>query len=290
MMIPISRVLLAVVAGSFICSGAFAQNADRADQANIQGLIEELSVLIERGASSRAADRRFLDELRDFIDDYDRPWTSRVVVDEFRDGDYTAGPVWTVTSGQFRVDRRYGLVASPTRTSRSSSSGGSKDLAAALIGQLLKQQSNRGAAPTAVSAANIQAAARTANTFALEVTLSGIGNEADAEIAMLQGASGATGYALVVRTGEQAGVFIERLSSRGRSTVGRSDGALRTDASGTLQLDWTRGRNGKMRVKHEGNTLVETVDRGLRDGFARISITARGGEIGLRRIAVSTTP
>jgi hypothetical protein len=88
---------------------------------DIQALIDELKALIDRAESVRAADPRFLGDLRDTIRRYETPWSVTILSDDFGDGDYTRNPAWTVHSGEFFIDWQRGLrsrvepqVAAPT--------------------------------------------------------------------------------------------------------------------------------------------------------------------------------
>lgn len=264
-----------------------ANNAAAAERTptDVQQLADELSVLIEQGAASNSADRRFLDQLRDFVADYDRPWTKTLLDDSFQDGNFTQAPPWSIVTGSFRIDRRGGLIATPS-SNRQRAGGGSKDLAAALIGQLLQQNRSDTSRPNAT--AYLQTPLTSTNAFAVHVEISGMGQNTQGEVALLQGQTGKNGYALVFDNGQ--GLILERLSAQGRTVIGRFDGQLARGASGRLTLEWTRGRNGRMRIKQNGATALQTVDRGLRDGFNRVRLGSRGGETGFSRIAVNSAP
>lgn len=80
---------------------------DQADR--LQKLIDELRPLIERSRRTRVADPLFLDDLEAVLARYETPWTVPLLFDDFRDGDYTRDPAWTVHSGAFFIDRRLGL-------------------------------------------------------------------------------------------------------------------------------------------------------------------------------------
>jgi len=77
----------------------------------LEALARELEALIDEAESARAADPRFLQDLRDRIAAHLADATPREVLirDDFSDGDYTDDPPWDVVSGDFSVDRRLGL-------------------------------------------------------------------------------------------------------------------------------------------------------------------------------------
>ena len=76
---------------------------------NMQDLINELDELIDQAETDRAADPQFLKDLRGVLAKYSAPAAPKYVAllfDDFRDGNYTQNPVWTVTSGAFKVDNK----------------------------------------------------------------------------------------------------------------------------------------------------------------------------------------
>ena len=77
-----------------------------------QELIDALNKLIDEAERARAADPRFLRDLRDLANRYDWPWRVMVLRDDFRDGDFTKGPRWTVKAGEYYIDWRDGLKPS----------------------------------------------------------------------------------------------------------------------------------------------------------------------------------
>ncbi|MDE0391863.1 MAG: hypothetical protein OXI57_07340 [Rhodospirillales bacterium] len=77
----------------------------------LEELARELEALIDEAESARAADPRFLQDLRDMIAAHVAEAAPReaLIRDDFSDGDYTDDPSWEVVSGDFSVDRRLGL-------------------------------------------------------------------------------------------------------------------------------------------------------------------------------------
>ena len=77
----------------------------------LEALARELEALIDDAEKARAADPRFLQDLRDMIAAHVAEAEPReaLIRDDFSDGDYTDDPSWDVVSGEFSVDDRLGL-------------------------------------------------------------------------------------------------------------------------------------------------------------------------------------
>ena len=83
----------------------------QSDQDQVQTLAEELLRQVDEAARARAADPRFLDDLRALADKYVNPWPHLLVQEDFANRDFTANPAWTVASGQFDMDWQGGLYS-----------------------------------------------------------------------------------------------------------------------------------------------------------------------------------
>ena len=116
------RLLVPVLLASALALPAAAEEESRysewrADDAEAEGgaaleaLARELEALIDEAENARAADPRFLQDLRDKIAAHlaDAVPREALIRDDFSDGDYTDDPPWDVVSGDFSVDRRLGL-------------------------------------------------------------------------------------------------------------------------------------------------------------------------------------
>ena len=87
------------------------EGAEAEGDAALDALARELEALIDEAEKARAADPRFLQDLRDKIAAHlaDAVPREALIRDDFSDGDYTDDPPWDVVSGDFSVDRRLGL-------------------------------------------------------------------------------------------------------------------------------------------------------------------------------------
>ena len=87
------------------------EGAEAEGDGALDALARELEALIDEAESARAADPRFLQDLRDKIAAHlaDAAPREALIRDDFSDGDHTDDPPWDVVSGDFSVDRRLGL-------------------------------------------------------------------------------------------------------------------------------------------------------------------------------------
>ena len=111
-------------------------------------MIKRLDKLIDAAEKARAADPAFLRDLRDLARSYDAaaslPANRTVLSDDFADGDFTANPVWTVSTGRYWVERGWGLrsaisVVDPNQQQQQqpSKKDRNRDAAIALLGAML---------------------------------------------------------------------------------------------------------------------------------------------------------
>ena len=71
-------------------------------------LIDDLHALINKAEDARAADPAVLADMRATLRRH-AAGNGTLFQDDFADGDFTRNPVWRVQSGQFHIDRRFGL-------------------------------------------------------------------------------------------------------------------------------------------------------------------------------------
>ncbi len=279
--------------------------AAQAGPGTAREFVDRLNRLIIEAAKSRAADPRFLNDLRDLARSFDRPWRRRVFYDDFRDGNFTTDPAWTVSAGRYWVEKGWGLRSSIEPGPAAAPSGDTgnkrlrgKDAAIAILGAVLGQAAgNRGGAnapaPAALtSVAGIQTRVRITNAFAIKFELSswlGKGNgrgqkqTGKFEIGPYRGIAAGAGYRLTYRPG---GVFeLLRVSPRGTGIIDAVSATALEDRK-PHAIEWTRRADGVMSVTVDGKQILSATDRGLRRGFNGIQIINRGGDYIVKRVAV----
>jgi hypothetical protein len=270
----------------------------------LQQFTDELSTLIDEAEKARAADYRFLRDLRDLVRRYDQPWRVELLHDDFRDGDYTANPEWMVKAGDFTVDWRNGLQSriekpaaeqpaqQPPRETKK------KDVAKALLGALLQealkddsndQQPATEPAPASPGHGQIYVAKTITNAFAIRLEITSTEGWGQLAMGPYQGAEQNAGYSLAYNPGATPSLELLRISGRGTSTLDSNPAALTLEDGATHTIEWTRDTEGAMAVSVDGETLLRVTDRGFRDPFDGFTLVNFGGDYTLREITISGT-
>ena len=84
---------------------------DQAQAASGQGdaLVKEITGLIDEADSAHAADPKFLNDLREALEDYQGPKLVPLMHDDFGDGNFSRNPRWQEAEGEFTIDGKRGL-------------------------------------------------------------------------------------------------------------------------------------------------------------------------------------
>lgn len=295
--------ILAALGFVLAAAGVQAQNYDplREETNRTQELIEELTTLIDAAERSRAADRRFVRDLRSVLRRFENPWQVRLITEDFRDGNFQSNPAWTVESGDFFVTRRGGLhseaVASlALRRSGATGSGGggdsSRDLVVGILAEILRstqsapderaepaQRRNR--------AAVIYLRTPISNAFAVTAEISAPDPAGALELAVYQGAGREIGYRLVFLA--EGGIELLREGRRRSSVIDFVDDTPALGGGVTHLIEWTRTQDGQTVVRLDGTTVIKIRDRSFRDPFDGFQFVNRGGEYVLRSLTIDGT-
>jgi hypothetical protein len=268
-----------------------------------QDLIDKLTPLIDDAERTRAADPRFLRDLRAAIRDFDRPWRVEVLYDDFRDGDYQTNPAWQVTAGKFWVETNFGLRSAITPPAapaagqeqpQQQQKTTQKEQLTKLFGQILNQAINegqkQGAAPpppAAPDTAAIQVPVKISTAFAITLELSSWQPKGRLDFGPYQG-NAETGYRLIYTPGAEPALTLVRASPRGAATIETAEKLVLEDQR-QHRLDWTRSPDGTMVVTVDGTELMRTVDRYYAQPFDGFRLVNRGGDYILRSIRIAGT-
>jgi hypothetical protein len=293
-----------IAAGLFTPAGAqetrYQQWQDPAKPDRVQQLVDKLHPLIDDAERGRAADPRFLSDLRAALRDFDKPWKVSLLRDDFSDGDYTHNPAWTPAAGQFWVEATFGLRSAvaasgpePPPPSEEQRKLSRDEKAAKLFGAILNPAlrgdqagSGTAAAPAAPGHAAIETAAAITNAFSARVEVSSWAAPGEAEFAVRQ--AGGAGYMLIYAAGAQPSLRLERVTSRGSAVI--DSAAIEPLEDRKLhRLEWNRAADGAMTVLLDDQEKIRTADRTFAGAFDRFRIVNRGGDYILRSVEILGT-
>lgn len=290
--------LLLALLGFPIVSYAQPERATPDDTRTLQ-LVDQLREVIQQAERSRSSDRATLNSLRELVNRYDWPWRTKLLYDDFADGNFTTNPAWTVSRGDFRVVRGLGLqtsgrgdaVASPGPADGVSGSGG-PSVIEGILGGILKGVFERGPSTqfrANTVAAEISTPVAIGNAFAVRVRMASRERNPSGsriEFGPFRGSDRDWGYRLAHNPGQKPGWELVRLSPGGRSSIiEKLDGSAGFDDGKVRNVEWRRDRDGNMQVLVDGTELFRAVDRGA-DIFDGFTIVNSGGEYNFERIEV----
>jgi len=249
--------------------------------AEVKALIDQLNALIDEADKAQAADPQFIEDLRAALDNFQNPWQVRLLQDDFRDGNYTANPAWTVSAGQFKVDLRgSSSIGLRSQVALPGTQASGKDVAAALLGALLQQ-------PAATAKyASIFTPVKITNAFAMRFELYSKEKGGRLDLGPYQGSAGNVAYRIAYFPGAQPSLQLLRIGSQGTTVIASHNAALNLEDGALHVIEWTRDRAGAMTVALDGKTLITASDRGIRDPFDGFLMINSGGSYWLRSITI----
>jgi hypothetical protein len=277
-----------------------AQNPD------VQTVIDELNEITKRARETRSADPWLLSSLEDLVNRYAWPWRTELLLEEFKDGDYSRNPTWDVTNGRFWIDDTIGLrsriIATPKKASKPKpAKKEEEDTGMAFLNTLLndvlgtseKEEEKEQAAETRVGegaeVAKIVLPLAISNAFAMETSFSvhnAPSEKGRLEIEIYQKLSSKAGYRLSIHPGSDAVIDLLRTRSD-RSSVIDSVALENSVNGGSIHvLELRRDENGKMLVFLDKKQIMDTSDRAITDSFNGISIVNHGGDYGIRSVVI----
>ena len=222
----------------------------------VQVLLDELTALVDEADRARAADPRFIDDLRELIRSYDWPWRVKILDEDFSDGRVANTPVWSIVTGEFRAEYGVGLrsVIETRSTTEKESTDNEQDLAAQLLNQLLKQatQSQDSQSQKSPDSALIHVATPISNAFAVRSTLSSKPPGGRFEIEIYQLKPRGSGYRLSYNPGTRPSLELLRVGNRGTKVIDAYHQTITLKDDSPHHLQWTRDTQGEMVVSFDG--------------------------------------
>ncbi len=246
---------------------------------DINQLVQDIQKLIDQAERDKAADPQFLDDLRGVLADYQNPWTTRLLYDDFRDGNYTANPAWTVSGGVFKV-KKEGLKSSvvPQGATQQQSTG---NAVLDFLGAVNQRQ------PTAFDYSAIYSPVKITNAFATRIEFTSADRFGRMDFGPYLGASGTTAYRVAYLPGQtKDSLRLIRITPRGAVAIATYKGGLNLEDGRRHVLEWTRDRNGAMSVVLDGQDMMQATDRTINKPFDGFLMINSGGTYWVRSVTV----
>ncbi len=272
-----------------------AGNATGGDQ---DALLKDLRALVDEAERARAADPRFIRDLRQLIERHDQPKFELLVRDLFEDGDFTNAPKWQVTQGTFHIGRYGGLVSevlAPEPKAQDNGQGSEAEAVVRLFGQILGakngnpgQQGQNDQTQARPDPALIYLVQPLSNAFEIRARLE---SDPDAggsvELGVFQGQGGRIGYRLVFGSGGEAQLV---RVGRSVSVMARAPFRMPELVDGWrnpgYDVIWRRDGRGRMTVVVDGQDILETSDTAFRDPFDGLRLRNIRGRHALQGVEV----
>jgi hypothetical protein len=257
-------------------------------------MVDEVKGLIGDAERRRSPDQQTINELKRIVQRYDWPWRVTLLQEEFRDGDMTRNPAWTVASGNFLVDAQLGMrsqeavqrAAAPQPAAQPQGGLGGR-LLGTVLEEVTRGQTPQGqpAAPSGRAEAFVPQAV--SNAFAVTLAFNSRSREGGRiEFALYQGADRRAGYRLAYNPGATPRLELIRATATGSGVVESTSSPLAWDDGANHTLQWTRTAEGAMQVQAGGRTVIETSDRSINSAFDGFAVVNLGGDYGLRSVKI----
>ncbi len=265
---------------------------------NMDRVLGELGKLIDEAERARAADPRFISDLRDLARRHAWPWRRRVAFDDFADGNISSGPAWRIISGDFSVSAERGLhtkyvpAASQPASRAQQPPQDDRDIGKALLRGLLQQMVKRDRrapvqpASTPAGPSEIGLSAPIPNAFALQLTLGSVSaSDGRLEFGVAQGGR-TLGCRLAYNPGARPSLELLRVGSRGSAVIDTARPNVRLEDGKPHTVLLTRDTAGELAVSIDGKEIMRITDRGFQDPFDAFVLVNRGGEYMVRSVAI----
>ena len=262
-------------------------------------LLKNLRALTDRAEQDKAADPVFLEDLRALLSEYeDRSyWPARLLYDDFRDGEITSKPAWTVIAGDWHVESSGGSSVLMSRVRKNgvynqqSNSDNAADIVANVLGALLNRQigQNQQYQQTQDAPASILVPVTISDQFSIRLAIGSRESRGQFNYGVYAGQRGERSYQLVYTPGGTNGLTLIRVSDRGSQVLGTSTGAISLEDNQFHVIEWKRGLAGKMTVALDGRPVIEVTDQGTRKPFNGFLMVNSGGSYGIQSVTINGT-
>lgn len=262
-----------------------AQSAD--DDPNRQALsdlLNELELKIKDADKRMVAHPNFLKELQAIVEKYQSKLRHVFLKEDFSDGDYTKGTIWTVLSGHFNItpSRRLQSRLSAERPVEKPAEKEEEDLFGSILKEVMRSSSEKKeekAPPPGVKEASIRTGVKIGPAFEVDFGLVSRSEWGSMEIVLLGGERFTPLYRMVYQpspsTTRPIQIIRERNSRKylieeAMKYPSLDDGALH-------RIQWIRDSQGNMKVLVDGKEVLSTVEIYYNEAFSGVSLVNRGG-------------
>jgi hypothetical protein len=272
----------------------YAQWRGQTQNGDMQQLLMQLRALTAKAERDKAADPRFLDDLRKLADGYDSQWPARILFDDFRDNDFTSNPPWTVRAGTWRIGNPGNMTGLQSRVrvqqnSASSQSGSStQNAVVGILGALLQQQQGgQTQQATQDQYAGITTAVAIPNAFAIRVEIASRQPAVRFDFGPYRGTGSDSGYYLTYMPAAANGLTLSSVvGGAGVRQLASSNGPVHLEDNAAHVIDWKRDREGKMTVALDGKVVIQATDLSIRKGFDGFVMGNGGGIYTIRSVTI----
>jgi hypothetical protein len=268
-----------------------------ASNPQLQAFVAKLKAMVDDAGKAKAADPVFLQDLRDLIASASASTpaarapatqpTARLFYDDFRDGNYTASPVWKVTAGSWSVDifgNNTGLQSTIIPAGQSSTQ---KIKLNDVLGALLQPQSNQGNGNATYS--SIYTAQKISNVFKIHVDLISKEKFGRLDFGPYQGSGGNTAYRVTYFPGANPGLALQRITTQGTTTIASYNQTLSLEGDKPHAIELLRDGAGAMTVSVDGKALISAKDTAITQPFDGFLMINSGGRYIIRSVAIDGT-
>ena len=255
--------------------------------------VKELRQLVDKADDAKAADPKFLRDLRELAADYDKPLLKTLFSDDFSDGNFTHNLNWQVMDGKFWVDQHNGLRSRVEQQQVQTETEDPDNINDLLMGALLKElgknkkkKQTRSEQPRYQPAA-IRTDQRISNAFVMQVDLIPKHAQGRIDFVIYKDSRRLNGYRLIYTPNSHQVFQFLRLTERGETVIGSYRKPISLKNNQVHKLEWRRDRAGKMSLTLNNKLLFSATDSSLRSDFNGFAFINSGGDYALRQISLS---